>query len=202
VFVEVMRRIVPPAEAIDRMGGASSHVSVGHETRLLGECALEPAEVEQVQAAPGRSIRDLTEAAPEGDLATVIFALCQLGVLEVLRAAGDGVAGAEDPGEPDVAALDAEAARERVRARLQLVEDGDYFSLLGVARDATGYEVRRAFVELRRAFDPARVVSTDVRDLTDDMRKIAAVLEEAYEILKDAARRERYRRAIEAVPDR
>jgi curved DNA-binding protein CbpA len=100
-----------------------------------------------------------------------------------------------------VSALDAEAVRERVRARLQLVEDGDYFALLGVPRDATGYELRRAFLELRRAFDPSRVLTTEVSDLADDVRKIATVLEEAYDILKDAARRERYRRAIDAVPE-
>jgi hypothetical protein len=39
-----------------------------------------------------------------------------------------------------------------------------------------------------------------VAELADDVRKITVVLEEAYDILKDAARRERYRRAIEAVP--
>jgi len=32
------------------------------------------------------------------------------------------------------------------------------------------------------------------------VRKIVMVLEEAYEILGDSARRERYRRAIEDVP--
>ena len=139
--------------------------------------------------------------APDGDLATVLFALTQLGVLEVLRGLGRRAA-EEDASEPDVSALDAEAVRERVRARMQLVEDGDYFALLGVPRDATGYEVRRAFLELRRTFDPTRVAAADVSDLVEDVRKIGLVLEEAYEILKDAARRERYRRAIEAVPNR
>jgi DnaJ-class molecular chaperone len=89
-----------------------------------------------------------------------------------------------------------------VRARIQLVDDADYFALLGVTRDATGYEVRRAFLDLRRAFEPSRVLTPETADLADDMRKITFVLEEAYEILKDAARRERYRRAIEAVPGR
>jgi preprotein translocase subunit Sec63 len=121
-------------------------------------------------------------------------------VIEVLRAVGGGP-GAEPTNEAaDVAALDEEAVRERVRARLQLVEDGDYFALLGVAPDVTGYEVRRAFLELRRAFDPARILTPEVVDLADDLRKIVSILEEAYEILKDAARRERYRRAIGAVP--
>jgi len=39
-----------------------------------------------------------------------------------------------------------------------------------------------------------------VADLAGDVRKITLVLEEAYEILKDPARRERYRRAIEGAP--
>lgn len=199
VFVEIVRRIVPPVEAIERMG-VGSRLGAGRETRLLVECALDTADLEQVNAAPGRSIRDVIDLAPEGDLATVIFALSQLHVLEILRGASDGAPTQGDPSEPDVAALDVEAVRERVRARLQLVEDGDYFALLGVPRDATGYEVRRAFLELRRAFDPSRLVAHEVSDLADDVRKIGVVLEEAYEILKDAARRERYRRAIEAVP--
>jgi hypothetical protein len=202
VFVEVVRRIVPPAEAIDRLGGVGSIIGMGSETRLLDECALGDAELDQVQGAAGRTLREALEVVPDGDLATVIFALAQLGVLEVLRGLGARAAVEDDQSEPDVAALDAEAVRERVRARMQLVEDGDYFALLGVPRDATGYEVRRAFLELRRSFDPSRIAAADVVDLVDDVRKIGLVLEEAYEILKDAARRERYRRAIEAVPSR
>jgi curved DNA-binding protein CbpA len=79
------------------------------------------------------------------------------------------------------------------------VEEGDYFALLGVPRSATGYEIRRAFLDLRRAFEPARVLTTGITDLDDDLRTIVAVLEEAYEVLKDSARRERYRRAIETL---
>jgi curved DNA-binding protein CbpA len=83
---------------------------------------------------------------------------------------------------------------------MQVVDDRDYFAVLGVPREATGYEVRRAFLELRRAFEPSRVITPDIADLAEDVRKIAVVLEEAHDILKDAARRDRYRRAIEAVP--
>ena len=200
VFVEIVRRVVPSADAIEHLGGLGSRVGDGPEVRLLGECALGPAELAQVHA--GRSLGEMVDAVPDGDLPAVLFALSQLGVLDVLRAVGDGGRREDGAGAAaDVAALDEEAIRERVRARLQLVEDGDYFALLGVAPDVTGYEVRRAFVELRRAFDPARILTPEVVDLADDLRTIVSILEEAYEILKDAARRERYRRAIEAVPD-
>jgi curved DNA-binding protein CbpA len=84
---------------------------------------------------------------------------------------------------------------------MELVDEGDYFSLLGVSRDATSYEVRRAFIELRRTFEPSRILTPRLSDLAVDVRKIVAVLEEAYEILRDGARRERYRRAIEARPE-
>jgi hypothetical protein len=45
------------------------------------------------------------------------------------------------------------------------------------------------------------MLTPDVADLAPEVRKITMVLEEAYEILKDTARRDRYRRAIEAVPE-
>jgi hypothetical protein len=201
VFLEMARRIVTPVDAVERLGGLGSRVSEGPESRLLEECALSRAEVEQVHAVAGRSLREVLDAAPEGDLATVVFALAELGVLEVMAAVGESEGWPEAPGAvAGVEALDDEAIRERVRARMQLVDDGDYFAVLGVAREATGYEVRRAFLQLRRDFEPSRLITPDIADLADDVRKIAVVLEEAYDILKDAARRDRYRRAIEAVP--
>ncbi|HEY6458691.1 MAG TPA: hypothetical protein VIY73_01030 [Polyangiaceae bacterium] len=199
VFVDVVRRIVSPVEAVERMGGPGSRVGEGPEWRLLGECALPAGDLDQVHALAGRPLRDILSAGPHGDLATVVFALAQLGVVEVIASVGRDDAVEPLDGTSD-AALDAEAIRERVRARLQLVDDGDYFSVLGVTREATGYEVRRAFLELRRAFDPSRVLTPEIADLADDVRKITLVLEEAYDILKDAARRERYRRAIEGSP--
>jgi hypothetical protein len=200
VFVELVRRLVSPVDAIERLGGAGARLGDGPASGLLAECALGPEDLDRLRAASGGTIRDALDGAPEGDVVTVIFALTQLGVLEVLASIG------ESPDEPEGsspgdAALDAEAIRERVRARAQLVDDGDYFAVLGVARDATGYEVRRAFLELRRAFDPSRMLTPDVADLAPEVRKITVVLEEAYEILKDTARRDRYRRAIETVPD-
>jgi hypothetical protein len=198
VFVELVRRTISPADAVERLGGAGSRIGEGLASQLLGECSLTAVEVERVRAAPGRVLRDVLGGSEDGDLATVLFALAQLGVVEVL-AAGDGPDAGQD-GALSADAIDADAVRARVRARGQLVDDGDYFAVLGVAHEATGYEVRRAFLELRRAFDPSRMLTPEVADLAGEVRKITEVLEEAYEILKDPARRERYRRAIEAVP--
>ena len=201
VLVDVVRRVVAPEGAVQRLGGLGARIGPGHGARLLTECGLAPVELAQVQSANGRTLDEALGAAPDGDLATVLLALSELGVVEVLRSVATRAASDEQDAF-GIDALDAEAIRERVRARMQIVDDGDYFALLGVTRDATGYEVRRAFLDLRRAFEPARVLTPETADLADDLRKITFVLEEAYDILKDGARRERYRRAIEAVPER
>ena len=86
-----------------------------------------------------------------------------------------------------------------MRARLALVREADYFTLLGVDAEATEYEIRRAFVALRRSFEPARVVTPATADLGDDLRMIVEVLEEAYDILRDGHRRSRYRKALLAT---
>ena len=72
--------------------------------------------------------------------------------------------------------------------------------MLAVARSATPYEIKRAYLDLRRSFEPSRVLSPSTADLADGLRLILEVLDEAYEVLRDPTRRERYRRAIEARP--
>jgi hypothetical protein len=200
VFVDLVRRTVPSEDALARLGGARSRILAGPSTVLLEETALAAVDLEAMRAAAGRTLREVLDDAPDGDRATVVLALAELGVFEIVEsAAGDNEG---DLGSaPDVAALDTEAVRERVRARLQVVEDGDYFAVLGVARDATGYEVRRAYLDLRRSFEASRVLTAETAALAPEVRKISSVLDEAYEILKDGARRERYRRAIEASPE-
>lgn len=212
IFVELVRRAVPPVEALERLGGDTARITVGPNPRLLAECNLAPQDLDLVTKARGGSISELLSRAPDPEIVAVLHALTLLGVTEIVpaieqarsEAKTDGGRRRVDPGsDPDVAvaALDEDAIRARVRARIELVEEGDYFAVLGVARDATGYEVRRAFLELRKNFEPSRILTPRLVDLSDDVRKIVVVLEEAYEILREPARRERYRRAIDARPE-
>lgn len=203
IFVELVRRAISPSEALAALGGEGSRIGDGPMQSLFGECALSPADVELISRARGGTVGDLLARSSDAEIASVVHALALLGVLDVLEALPVIEARPSAPRDAtdlEAAALDDEAIRARVRARLELVDEGDYFSVLGVSRDATSYEVRRAFVELRRAFEPTRILSPRLIDLTDDVRKIVVVLEEAYEILRDGARRERYRRAIDARP--
>lgn len=204
IFVELVRRAVPPDEAIDALGGEASRIGDGPAHALLSECALPPGEAELVARARGGTLGDLLARSPDAEIASMVYGLALLGVIEVIPgvepARAVGARGDGSSPDLDSAVIDEEAVRARVRARLELVEEGDYFSILGVSRDATSYEVRRAFIELRRAFEPTRILTPRIGDLADEVRKIVLVLEEAYEILRDAARRERYRRAIDARP--
>ncbi|HEY1958002.1 MAG TPA: DUF4388 domain-containing protein [Polyangiaceae bacterium] len=194
IFVEVMRRVISSDEAVRRVGGRASVVAEGGRAHLLRECGLGAAEVDAVRTARGQRVDAVMASMPETDVASVLYALWLLGVVDIVQSV---LARSERPNlAPD--AIDEAAVRERIRARIALVEEGDYFALLGVPHNATGYEVRRAYLDLRRVFEPTRVLTPALLDLAEDVRRIASVLEEAYEILGDNSRRERYRRAIEA----
>jgi len=200
VFVEFSRRLFAPDDALAAMGGGSSRLVEGASYSLLRECALSSEDERLAQEAKTSSIGDVLARAPEPELASVFYGLSLLAVFDVLRSAS------RDPAQPgtsahDVQIVEEDAVRERVRARMALVDEADYFAILGVPRGATGYEVRRAYVELRRAFEPTRLLTTPaLTPLLGDVQKIVTVLEEAYEILRDSARRERYRNAIDAGP--
>jgi hypothetical protein len=197
VLVEVVRRVLPPEEAVSRLGGPGAVLAVGPARNLLEECALPQLETERVLNADGAALGSLLGGQTDASLAAVIYALVALGGLSVAapRPERDGPAAPPPRDE-----IDDEAARARILARKALVDEGDYFAVLGVARSATAYDIRRAYTALRGEFEPNRALTAQTADLRDVVSEIVEVLDEAYEILSDNRRRERYRRAIEATP--
>jgi CheY-like chemotaxis protein len=198
VLLEIARRVVSPAEALLRLNGRNTALAAGATHGLLAECALSEVETTAVKGAIGGSVGAILDRTGGDDFASVVWALVELGVLSTESAPRPRrSAEPEDvPHDP----LDALALRERIATRRGLVEEGDYFALLGVARGATSYDVRRAYMSVRKSFDPARILTAETVDLKDDLESILEVLDEAYEILGDSTRRERYRRALDAVP--
>lgn len=193
VFVESARRMLAPQDCLVALGGHGARVDWGPRQTLLAECTLSADEEALVRGSAGKTLQELS---PDGVMLPVLRALVELEVLTAIapaRAAEPRPSRGPDP-------LDEEAVRQKVRAKLSLVRDGDYFALLGVNRDATSYEVRRAFLELRKGFEPARLLTPATVDLHDDVVLILEVVEEAFEILREPQRRDRYRRAIEAGP--
>lgn len=197
VLVEMVKRVTSPEQALVRLGGSSIPLNHGPNYALLGECALSGTELDLVRRAPQLTLDEAMRAGAAADFPVVCLALVELGVLsrtENPRPVVARVSPGEDP-------LDDRALRARVTARFALVEEGDYFEVLGVSRMATDYEIKKAHDTLKQDLNPARVLTARNADLRDKLDTILLVLDEAYEILGDAVRRERYRRAIEAQPN-
>ncbi len=199
VLIEVGRRSVPAEAALGRLGGLEARLGEGPRWDLLSECALPEIEQQWLTVALGATLDEALSGAGNLDLAPMVYALGQLAVVTI-----DAVPARARKRRPSPTSsydpIDAQALRSQVKARLSLVEEGDYFSLLGVARSATSYEIHRAYLELRHGLEPSRVLSAATADLADDIELIIEVLDEAHDILRDQARRERYRRAIEDKP--
>ena len=100
----------------------------------------------------------------------------------------------------DLEALPFRLRVPRLRSRRALVDEGDYFAFLGVDREATGYQIRHAYLDLRSEFEPSRLLTAATADLRSDVDIILEVLDEGYEVLREPTRRERYRRALAADP--
>lgn len=194
VFVETARRVLDPIRSLAALD-EGARLDDGPRANLLAECALSSDDDALIRGAAGKTVGELCGSS-QPDLASVVRALVELEVLSLLapaRRAVDDKRRAPDP-------IDEDAVRQKVKAKMILVQEGDYFSLLGVGRTATSYEIKRAFLELRRTFEPTRLLTARTADLHTDVSLILEVVEEAFEILKDERRRDRYRRAIEAGP--
>jgi hypothetical protein len=115
------------------------------------------------------------------------WAMTLLGVATVRRRGGE-----EDEAPALVGETDLVIDRERVRARHRLVTDADYFALLGVRRDATGFEIRRAYESSCRDFDAESFPAELRTELAVELSEISSVLDEAYRVLRDDRLRREY----------
>jgi len=195
-FVEMLRILIEPARAIELLGGPGAVLRGGSEPRLLEECAFSRTTHADLEVALHSPLGEAQSRFSQPEFACVLYALVELRALSV-DTSKPSVSRAAHPVPTD--RLDAEALRRAVRLRRALVDEGDYFAFLGVPRHATGYAIRSAYLELRQTFALERAVAA-IADLTDDLALIGEVLDEAYEVLGDQAKRERYLRAIESIP--
>jgi hypothetical protein len=215
VLIDVVRRVVSPSQAAALLGGYQVVTELDDDSALLNECALTSGEHEALHVARGLTLTEAARRSELPDLATLLFALHVLGVVKV-RPSAESDSRVVSPREPAQAALAAlhprsarppddpvegeRAQRARVTARKALVDQGDYFAVLGVSPAATLHEIERAYQSLKREFEPSRAITAQTLDLADDISTIVDVLDEAYAILQDTPRREAYRRAIGTGP--
>ena len=125
--------------------------------------------------------------------AQLAFALVALGAVEVVFRGDDEVTQTGSGrstalvGETDIA-ID----RQRVLAKLALVEEADYFMLLGVRRDASRFEIQRAYEAARRDYARDAFPEPVADELGDELDEINELIEEAYRILLDDGMRRAY----------
>jgi CheY-like chemotaxis protein len=186
-----------------RSGGSARGAAAGSETsaRLAeldaGIDALFDAELSQAVAAGPGPRRSALGSAPGSAPAGGADVQADLGL--------DGRPG-QSPGFEDqptrtaqpsavgVAPHDAAAEGERTRllARYAPVEEGDYFAVLGVGRDASPGEARRAHERIIQELASDAIGPALARELAHQIDAIRAVASEALRVLTDDGLRPRY----------
>ncbi len=187
LVLEGIRRKLDRTSLERLIGSASTVIEVPDRERLggiinLGDLAVEErsalaafdasADLSAVAAAAGVDVADVLPLA---------WGLCVLGLATARRTDTE----VPDESSALVGETDLAIDRERVRARWSLVSEADYFALLGVRRDATGFEIRRAYQSARRDFATDSFPNDLRRELAQELDDIAHVLDEAFRVLRD-----------------
>ena len=178
------RLVGPPSTVIEvrdreRLGGIVNMGDLAAEERAALAAIDNHADLAQVARTAGVDLADLLPLA---------WGLCVLGLATARRTDTE----VHDDSTALVGETDLVIDRERVRARWSLVTEADYFALLGVRRDATTFEIRRAYQSARRDF-ASDCFPTDLRrELAQELDDIANVLDEAFRVLRDDRLRNTY----------
>ena len=139
-----------------------------------GECQA----LEQMRL--GATISESSEQAGVSMLAALQLAYCVVAI-----GAGRLVRGGEDAVKAKMS-LDTEITidRQRILAKHALVMEADYFRLLGVRRDATAFEVLRAYEIACQEYSPDAFTSELQEEFQHELSEIREVLTEAYNVLR------------------
>ena len=97
-----------------------------------------------------------------------------------------------EPSQLGVVARAPESARARLLARYAPVENGDYFAVLDVPRDASVADLRRAHEKILRETASDSVDPGVAGELAPQIEAIRTVVAEALRVLSDANLRSRY----------
>ena len=187
LVLEGIRRKLDRTSLEKLIGSASTVIEVPDRERLggiinLGDLAVE--ERSALAAFDGQADLSAVARTAGVDVADVLplaWGLCVLGLATARRTDTE----VPDESSALVGETDLAIDRERVRARWSLVSEADYFALLGVRRDATGFEIRRAYQSARRDFAADCFPNDLRRELAQELDDIANVLDEAFRVLRD-----------------
>lgn len=72
------------------------------------------------------------------------------------------------------------------------VETGDYYAILGVQKDCSPAELKRAYYDLSRRFHPDRFYRRDVDDWREELESVFTGINISFEVLSDDVQRRRF----------
>ncbi len=201
LIMEGIRRKYLLLRMAHELGGPSSllaPVPAGDRSPLAPDAAalgLSGMEREVLQLVDGlRPIEEIVFLSGR-DEATVYRVLLAAVVTGVLAVAVQGLPGT-GPG-PEAAVLrDVEVRRRRLQAKFEQLNHGSYFDILGLAEDATPYEIQAAFERLRREFHAVHYAHPALRELAPKLDVLRRTLDEAEDVLSDELLREGYRQSL------
>ncbi len=166
------------------LGGPSTLLSPAPRAPRPPELGLSPAEERAAALADGlRTLDEIVGGSPLDPLATsqLLAGLVMVGALASRFQAG----GARETG---ARAIDL----ARLREKLDQVRRADYFTILGLSRHATPFEVREAAERLLADFDPGHFHGQREPGLREKLDEVRRVVAEALDVLGDEALRAEY----------
>jgi DNA-binding response OmpR family regulator len=192
VVADGVRHRMESAQLIALLGGLEQRprfrgeaVGFGGPRELAELLRMSPSEEEWLSRLDGAAtLRELLGRPDTDELE--LLALCY--VLHVLEHLALGVAPPLAVQTADPVAVDV----ARIRDRLQLAREGDYFAALGLPRDAARLDVRRAHAELHRTFADAHLEPSVCTQLRAELEELRDLLDEARDVLVDEGLRSAY----------
>ncbi len=220
LIMEGIRRKYAAPRLLRRLGGGTQVLQLlaagAAASAVLDDMALSDEERLVVRRFDGvRTLDEIRAAAnvAEEIVCGVAWALVALRLATVTRAveaettlprvaiAGNGTARASaESSPPNGKERDQSIDRARVLSRYALVEEGDYFEVLGLPREASAHEVRRAHQALSRELSAAGLDPEVAAELDGPLRAIRAVLDEGARVLGDPRLRRGYQAHLPRVP--
>lgn len=199
LILEGIRRKYSLEQLERRLGADDAVVAVRDSERLkpiLSVADLSRSERNAIAALDGdHTLDEVALAGPVSLLEAyqLAFGLVALDAAEILRRGEDAELDLDPVRPPSlVGETDLAIDRQRVLAKHALVSESDYFTLLGVRRTASSFEIKRAYEAARRDY-AEESFPVEVRDeLDDEIGDINELLDEAYRVLRDDRLRTSY----------
>jgi len=204
IIVEGLRSRAPLSEIQKIVARDARPKNTGGGICPLEETGLSDRELEPLEWLDGtRGVDEIAErfSVVVDDLYALIAGLAVLGWVHVTG--GDNERSAKDAQGGESLWTDVDRRQEsriemaRVVDKQAQVAQGNYFAIMQVPPEASGHEIRKAYRRLRGLFAVERFVTPELLDLQPKVEEIRLVLDEAYEILRNASLREAYRATMD-----